>query len=46
MKLGRNTDFLGREALEAQREQGLTRRLACFTVEGDQTVLGRETLSE
>jgi len=45
VKLGRNTDFLGREALEKQREQRLTQRLACFTVEGDETVLlGRETL--
>ncbi|MEX2630403.1 MAG: FAD-dependent oxidoreductase [Tistlia sp.] len=45
VKLTANTPFLGREALLAQREAGLKKRLACFTVEDPAVVLlGRETL--
>lgn len=32
-KLKAATPFLGREALEEQRAQGLRRRLVCFTVD-------------
>jgi len=45
VKLGSNSPFLGREALVAQRQAGLTRRLACFTVDDqDVLLLGRETI--
>ncbi|SMF35992.1 4-methylaminobutanoate oxidase (formaldehyde-forming) [Tistlia consotensis] len=45
VKLKSNQPFLGREALLAQREAGLRKRLACFTVEDPSVVLlGRETL--
>jgi 4-methylaminobutanoate oxidase (formaldehyde-forming) len=45
VKLDSNNPFLGREALVAQRQAGLTRRLACFTVDGqDVLLLGRETI--
>jgi 4-methylaminobutanoate oxidase (formaldehyde-forming) len=45
VKLTSNVPFLGREALLAQREAGLKKRLACFTVEDPSVVLlGRETL--
>ena len=41
----RNTPFLGREALLAQSEKPLLKRLACFTVDDPNTVLlGRETI--
>jgi sarcosine dehydrogenase len=45
VKLDKAISFLGREALLAQREQPLKKRLACFTV-GDASVvlLGRETI--
>jgi sarcosine dehydrogenase len=45
VKLKRNIDFQGRAALTAQQQKPLARRLACFTVEGRDTVLlGRETI--
>ena len=45
VKLRSNRPFIGREALLAQREKPLARRLACFTVADPQVVLlGRETL--
>jgi sarcosine dehydrogenase len=45
VKLRQNTPFLGREALMAQREGKLTRRLAGFTVDDPEVMLlGRETI--
>ncbi len=45
VKLKANTPFLGREALQAQREGRLARSLACFTVDDPEVVLlGRETI--
>ncbi len=45
VKLRSNQPFLGREALEAQRREGLGRRLACFTVDDPEILLlGRETI--
>jgi 4-methylaminobutanoate oxidase (formaldehyde-forming) len=45
VKLDSDTPFLGREALVAERERAPTRRLACFTVDGESVVLlGRETI--
>jgi len=32
-KLKSNTPFLGREALEEQKAEGLRKRLVCFTIE-------------
>jgi len=44
-KLGTDRDFLGREALEAQRRNGLSKRLAIFQVDDPEVVLlGRETI--
>jgi 4-methylaminobutanoate oxidase (formaldehyde-forming) len=44
-KLRTDIPFLGREALEKQKAEGLTKRLACFTVDDPDTVLwGRETI--
>jgi 4-methylaminobutanoate oxidase (formaldehyde-forming) len=45
VKLGSAEPFLGRAALERQRATGLTKRLACFTVDDPEIVLlGRETI--
>ena len=45
VKLRKNTPFLGREAIEAQRSQKLPRMLAGFTVDDPHVVLlGRETI--
>ena len=45
LKLGATEPFLGREALERQLATGLTKRLACFTVDDPEVVLlGRETI--
>ena len=45
VKLRTDTPFLGREALAAQKESPLTKRLACFTVDDPEVVLlGRETI--
>ncbi len=45
VKLRLETPFLGREALAAQREKPLTKRLACFTIDDpDVVLLGGETI--
>ena len=45
VKLDSDISFLGREALLAQRERGLERRLVTFTVDDPDAVLfGRETV--
>jgi len=45
VKLAREVSFLGREALLAQRRDGVKKRLACFTVDDpDVVLLGRETI--
>ena len=45
VKLRQNVPFLGREALAAQRDAPLAKRLACFTVDDPAVVLlGRETI--
>jgi sarcosine dehydrogenase len=45
VKLDSNTPFLGREALMEQRQNALTRRLACFTTnDSNVLLLGRETI--
>jgi 4-methylaminobutanoate oxidase (formaldehyde-forming) len=45
LKLGSEQPFLGRDALEGQRRDGLKKRLACFTVDDPEVVLlGRETI--
>ncbi len=45
VKLKQNTPFLGREALTAQSQAPLKKRLACFTVADPAVVLlGRETI--
>ncbi len=45
VKLGGDEDFIGRDALESQRRDGLRRMLACFTVDDPRVVLlGRETI--
>ena len=44
-KLKTEIPFLGREALLKQKAEGLTKRLACFTVDDPDTVLwGRESI--
>ena len=45
VKLRKQTPFLGREALEVQKHDGVRKQLACFTVdEPDVILLGRETI--
>ena len=45
VKLRKNTDFMGRKALEAKAGQALTKRLAGFTLDDPDVVLvGRETI--
>jgi sarcosine dehydrogenase len=45
VKLGTPQPFLGRAPLERQRTAGLSKRLACFTVDDpDVVLLGRETI--
>ncbi|KAK1155746.1 hypothetical protein AOXY_G26577 [Acipenser oxyrinchus oxyrinchus] len=43
-KLKGNTPFLGREALEAQKAQGLRRRLVCFTIDEKVPMFGLEAI--
>ncbi|MGH0119540.1 UNVERIFIED_CONTAM: hypothetical protein FKN15_006032 [Acipenser sinensis] len=43
-KLKGNTPFLGREALEAQKAQGLRRRLVCFTIDEKVPIFGLEAI--
>jgi 4-methylaminobutanoate oxidase (formaldehyde-forming) len=44
LKLATGQPFQGREALERQRAAGLSKRLACFTVDPEVVLLGRETI--
>jgi 4-methylaminobutanoate oxidase (formaldehyde-forming) len=45
VKLRTNTDFKGRQAVADQRDNGVGKMLACFTVDDPDTVLlGRETI--
>jgi 4-methylaminobutanoate oxidase (formaldehyde-forming) len=45
VKLGSNTDFIGRAALQAQAGRPLAKRLACFTIaDPDAVLVGRETI--
>ena len=45
IKLKSNTDFRGRDAVTRQAENGIAKRLACFTVDDpDIVLLGRETI--
>jgi 4-methylaminobutanoate oxidase (formaldehyde-forming) len=45
VKLRKNIPFLGREALEAQKRDGVKKQLACFTVDDPEVILlGRETI--
>ena len=44
VKLDRNIDFKGKAAIQRQREQGIKKRLACFTVASDVILHGRETI--
>lgn len=45
VKLKMDTDFIGRRALARAKQQPLTKRLACFTVDQpDIVLLGRETI--
>lgn len=45
VKLSRNTPFLGREAVSDKKGAVQIKQLACFTVDGEDTVLlGRETI--
>ncbi|HUF55166.1 MAG TPA: FAD-dependent oxidoreductase [Thermohalobaculum sp.] len=44
VKLGRNTDFRGRAAVERQRAEGVRKRLATFTCDPCVVLHGRETI--
>jgi 4-methylaminobutanoate oxidase (formaldehyde-forming) len=44
VKLGTTQAFLGREALERQRAEGVRKRLVGFTADPDVVLLGRETI--
>ncbi len=44
VKLKSNTAFLGREAAQAFASRPLRKRLACFTVDPEVVLLGRETI--
>jgi sarcosine dehydrogenase len=44
VKLATQQPFLGREALERQRAEGLSKQLVCFTVAPEIVLLGRETI--
>lgn len=44
VKLSKNIDFKGRAAVEAQKSGGVKKMLACFTVDPDVVLLGRETI--
>jgi len=43
-KLKSDTPFLGREALEQQKAEGLRKRLVCFTIEDHKALLGLEAI--
>ncbi len=44
VKLGTDTDFRGRKAVEAQRRTGVRKMLATFTTAPEVIQLGRETI--
>jgi len=45
VKMKANTAFIGREAIAKQQQEGLKKRLACFTLDDPNVVLlGRETI--
>jgi sarcosine dehydrogenase len=44
VKLTTGQPFLGRAALERQRAEGVGKQLACFTVDPEVVLLGRETI--
>ncbi len=45
VKLRKNVPFKGRDAMAAQKEAGVKKMLACFTVDDPETILlGRETI--
>ena len=44
VKLRQNIDFKGRKAAEAQKSKGVRKLLACFTVDPEIVLLGRETI--
>lgn len=43
-KLKSDTPFLGREALEKQKAEGLKKKLVCFTIEDHKALLGLEAI--
>ncbi|XP_071498557.1 sarcosine dehydrogenase, mitochondrial-like [Diadema antillarum] len=43
-KLKSDTPFLGREALERQKAEGLTKKIACFTADPSLPLLGHELI--
>lgn len=44
VKLRKNIDFKGRATAEAQKADGVKKMLACFTVDPEVVLLGRETI--
>ncbi len=44
VKMRETTEFRGRRALQAQRENGITKMLALFSTSGDTILHGRETI--
>nr|WP_306266954.1 FAD-dependent oxidoreductase [Pararhizobium sp. IMCC3301] len=45
VKLRKNIDFKGRQAVQQQKSEGVRKMLACFTVDDPETILvGRETI--
>ena len=43
-KLKTETPFLGREAVELQKQTGVDKRLACFTLDDKVHILGNEAV--
>jgi len=44
VKLRKNTPFIGREAAQGQKDNGVKKMMACFTCAPDVVLLGRETI--
>ncbi len=44
VKLRKNTPFIGREAAQDQKDNGVKKMMACFTCAPDVVLLGRETI--
>ncbi|MEQ8922042.1 MAG: FAD-dependent oxidoreductase [Roseovarius sp.] len=44
VKLRKNIDFKGRDAVKVQKEGGVKKKLVCFTTDPDVVLLGRETI--